>query len=242
MTEEVKKDQRARTWTFVVYPESAPKNWVEVLDSCHAPWIQSPLHDKDVNPDGEKKKAHWHIAMLFPGKESFSRVKEITDRINAPIPQRTLSTRGLIRYFIHMDNPEKYQYDRSEIVSHAGADVDQYFQLSASSKNAVLWDIIQFIKQNEVDSLIDLMDYVQANGLRDWFDIICNRNSIIVKAVIDSVYQKSAKRAEQQAMQADPKMALIAQTKQMASQGYSLRQISDQLGISKSTIGRYLKM
>ncbi|MDH4961095.1 Rep family protein [Ligilactobacillus salivarius] len=241
MTEEVKKDQRARTWTFVVYPESAPKNWVEMLDGYHVPWIQSPLHDKDVNPDGEKKKAHWHIVMLFDGKKSYSQIKEITDSINSPIPQKTLNTRGLVRYLIHMDNPEKYQYDRSEIVSHAGADVDQYFQLSTSSKNAVLWDIVQFIKQNKVDSLIDLMDYVQANELRDWFDIICNRNSIIIKAVIDSVYQKSVKRAEQQAQQADPKLALIAQAKQMASQGYSLRDISNKLGISKSTVDRYLK-
>lgn len=241
MTEE-KKDQRARTWTFVVYPESAPKNWVEMLDGYHVPWIQSPLHDKDVNPDGEKKKAHWHIVMLFDGKKSYSQIKEITDSINAPIPQKTLNTRGLVRYLIHMDNPEKYQYDRSEIVSHAGADVDQYFQLSTSSKNAVLWDIIEFIKRNEIDSLIDLMDYVQANELKDWFDVICNRNSIIIKAVIDSVYQKSAKRVEQQAQKANPKLALIAQAKQMSSQGYSLRQIGEKLGISKSAVGKYLKM
>ena len=25
------KNQRTRSWTFVVYPESAPKNWEEII-------------------------------------------------------------------------------------------------------------------------------------------------------------------------------------------------------------------
>src|SRR5699024_11179639 len=55
------KDERTRNWTFVVYPESAPEDWREIIDDLHVPWIESPLHDKDVNPDGEIKKPHWHV-------------------------------------------------------------------------------------------------------------------------------------------------------------------------------------
>lgn len=65
---EKSKDQRARMWTFVVYPESAPENWRDILSDYHIPWVESPLHDKDVNPDGEVKKAHWHIILFFDGK------------------------------------------------------------------------------------------------------------------------------------------------------------------------------
>ncbi|MEJ8778191.1 Rep family protein [Pseudogracilibacillus sp. ICA-222130] len=28
----------------------------------------------------------------------------------------------MVRYFAHMDNPEKFQYDKTEIIEHAGAD------------------------------------------------------------------------------------------------------------------------
>ncbi|MDU7039740.1 MAG: Rep family protein, partial [Lactococcus lactis] len=63
-----KKDTRTRNWTFFVYPESAPSNWREILDSYHVPWIESPLHDKDVNSDGEIKKAHWHVLLMFSSK------------------------------------------------------------------------------------------------------------------------------------------------------------------------------
>ena len=74
-----KKDDRARTWTFIVYPESAPQNWRELLDECHVSWVESPLHDKDVNPDGTVKKPHWHIILLFDGNKSYEQVKEISD-------------------------------------------------------------------------------------------------------------------------------------------------------------------
>ena len=59
--------EKGRDWTFIVYPESAPDNWRELLDDTHLRWIESPLHDKDVNEDGEIKKPHWHILLSFEG-------------------------------------------------------------------------------------------------------------------------------------------------------------------------------
>ena len=51
-----KPDVRARAWTFIVYPESAPENWRDVLDRFHLQWACSPLHDRDVNATGEPKR------------------------------------------------------------------------------------------------------------------------------------------------------------------------------------------
>ncbi|MEL1068170.1 Rep family protein, partial [Campylobacter coli] len=66
-----KRDTRTRNWTFFVYPESAPENWRDVLNEMHIPWIESPLHDKDVDSNGELEKAHWHILILFASKKSY---------------------------------------------------------------------------------------------------------------------------------------------------------------------------
>uniref|UniRef100_UPI001FD9DA67 Rep family protein n=1 Tax=Staphylococcus sp. GDX8P107P-1 TaxID=2804109 RepID=UPI001FD9DA67 len=52
---------RTRNWTFVIYPESVVSNWRDVLDDEHIQWVESPVHDKDTNPEGEIKKAHIHI-------------------------------------------------------------------------------------------------------------------------------------------------------------------------------------
>lgn len=234
------KDQRARTWTFVVYPESAPENWRDVLSDYHIPWVESPLHDKDVNPDGEVKKAHRHIILFFDGKKSFEQVQEITDALNAPIPQKTANPKGLVRYLIHMDNPEKYQYKREKIVCHCGADIDEYFALSASSKNAILWEIIEFIRENQVESLVEFMGYIQSTNKRDWFDVTANRNTMIIKAIIDSVYQVNHAKDDKRSEELRVREENIVKVKEMAEKGVSVRKIADTLGMSKSTVARYL--
>ena len=44
---------RTRNWTFVIYPESVSEGWRDILDDEHIQWVESPLHDKDTNPNGE---------------------------------------------------------------------------------------------------------------------------------------------------------------------------------------------
>lgn len=232
------KDDRARTWTFIVYPESAPENWRELLDEYHVPWVESPLHDKDINPDGSVKKAHWHVILLFDGKKSYEQVKELTDAINAPIPQKTANTKGLVRYLIHMDNPEKYQYKRDEIVCHSGADVDEYFALSSSLRRAVLWEIVEFIKENEIDNFSDFIGFCLETDNRDWFDVAMNHNTLAINKLLDSIYQKHHPKFEEEAAVLQ---ARIEKAKKMAEKGYSQRKIADTLGVSRPTVAKYLK-
>ena len=74
-------------WAFVLYPESAPENWLEELQFTGLQIAISPLHDKDINPDGEIKKAHYHVILIYDGPTTYNNVKQLTDRLNQPIPQ-----------------------------------------------------------------------------------------------------------------------------------------------------------
>ena len=47
------------------------------------PGFISPLHDSDINADGEPKKPHWHVILTFKGLKSYEQVKAITDQLNA---------------------------------------------------------------------------------------------------------------------------------------------------------------
>lgn len=226
---EKKKDTRARTWSFVVYPESAPKNWRDIVDSNHIAWVESPLHDKDKNPDGTTKKPHWHIMLLFDGKKSYDQIKEIADSVNSPMPQRVKSPKGLVRYMIHMDNPEKYQYKREDIIAHGGADVDAYFELSASSKDAILWEMIAYIRENKVTSFAKFMGHIQDSDDHDWFEIATRRNTLAIKAMIESNYQDLVKRRSPE-----------EQVKKMHDDGTSIREIASLMGLSKTTVHKYL--
>lgn len=184
------KNTKSRSWSAIVYPESAPNNWREFLDSEHIRWVESPLHDKDINPGtGEIKKAHWHILMLFDGPTTFKNVSSLVEKINTPIPKKVASARGLVRYMIHMDNPEKYQYDRSDIVGHGGVNVEEFFELTATSRLQVLKDISLYVRDNQVTSFDSLVFYAIENN-DDWFDVIANHNTLFLNKLIDSIWLK----------------------------------------------------
>ena len=61
--EKSRGSDRTRNWTVVLYPESAPENWRDILDALHIEWVESPLHEFDTNATGEVKKPHWHLLL-----------------------------------------------------------------------------------------------------------------------------------------------------------------------------------
>ncbi|WP_141680955.1 Rep family protein [Caryophanon tenue] len=54
---------KARYFTFLLYPESIPEDWEMKLESIGVPIAISPLHDKDLSDVAgqEYKKAHYHV-------------------------------------------------------------------------------------------------------------------------------------------------------------------------------------
>lgn len=245
-----KKDGRTRTWTMIVYPESAPKDWKDLLDAEHIAWA-CILHDKDVNPDGTRKKAHYHVLILFDAVKSFEQVKALADKVNGPIPQRVTSVRGTVRYLIHMDNPEKYQYDREAIERHGGIDIDKYFELSVSQVEEVLSEMSRFILENNVDNFGDFIAYcLSEDAPEGWFGVASQKATMYLNKVIDSVYQKQKNTAQRAAELEQMQQNLPEKDEQTEREnaiwklkraGQSIREIAEKLGISESTVHRTLR-
>lgn len=181
-------DKRARVWTFEGYPsDSLPENYVSILnEEYHLCWAESPVHDADVNPDGTIKKAHIHFIVVFDGMKSYEQIKEITDRLNSPIPQVCRNPRSLVRYFIHLDNPEKHQYKQSDIKCHGGFSCDDYFKQSNSDIRKTLREIIQFIVDNDIREFGQLCEIIYAMDNDEWFDVLTNRNTLFLSQYLKS--------------------------------------------------------
>lgn len=190
---EAKKTIKGRDWTFLVYPESAPANWREILDETHMRWVESPCHDKDVNADGEVKKAHFHILLSSDGPITEQAVMKIIEPLKGPIPKKVGSAKGLVRYMAHLDNPEKYQYPIDEIIGHNGADVASYFELTMTNKIVMMKDIVKFIYEEEIDNYADfLMLCIEKSD--DWFNIAVNHNTLAINKLIDAMWHKKRNR------------------------------------------------
>ncbi|MDF7683839.1 replication protein [Lactobacillus sp. ESL0679] len=194
--EKEKKERRSRKWTLVIYPDSAPENWRQVISNMHVAWIESPCHDKDKNPDNTVKKAHWHILLMFGSDKSFRQIKEIADELNAPIPQPCRNVVGMVRYFAHIDNPEKHQYKPSDIVGHCGADPQQYLE-TASQKKADRYkrikDMMDFVDDQGITEFADLLRYARVKHFDDWFQSLCDDSAFVMGQYVKSVRYSAEK-------------------------------------------------
>jgi len=182
---------RTRNWVFILYPESAPLNWRDVLDGEHIRWIESPLHDRDINEtDGEVKKSHYHVLLMFESVKDFSQVKDITDKVNAAVPIKCNGTRGMVRYFAHLDNLEKFQYDKNGIVGHGGADVAEFLKPTLGERYVFIWEMREYVRKNDILEFCDLFDYAAENRFEDWFPLLCDSCAYVMGQFIKSCRNK----------------------------------------------------
>ncbi|HEL1068464.1 TPA: replication protein [Streptococcus equi subsp. zooepidemicus] len=169
----VDKKELARNWSWIVYPDSAPENWRKLLDEMGEKWIESPLHDKDVNETtSEIKKAHWHIIISFKNKKSYKQMLEISDLLHAPNPEKVGSLQGAVQYLWHRNNPEKYQYDKSEVVAHNGFKYRQYLTDIGIDTDVILQEVVSWISETGCSEYADLVDYAVAEKFDDWFPTV----------------------------------------------------------------------
>lgn len=177
-------DKRYRNFATVVYPDSVDPNWLTILDDLHLPIFVSPIHDKDIDPTGEKKKPHFHILFMFEGKKSIEQVKSIIDTFGGVGCELVNSIRGYARYLIHADNPEKYQYDSVNVLSLGGADYSQVCSLP-SDKYKVIGEIIDYCIDNNIHSYSDVLEYARTYKF-DWFRVLCDSGTVVVKEYLKS--------------------------------------------------------
>lgn len=186
-----KNNSRTRAWTFVVYPDSVRGDWRELLDVMHIQWVESPLHENDLNANGEPKKAHIHVLLYFDSVKSYEQIHDITDALNCPIPQRVHDTKALVRYMAHLDNPDKAQYSPSEIIGHGGFDVRKALEPSASQKHEYIGEMIKWCIETDCVEYSDLLEYAVQERSDDWYPLLCDNCTLVMTNYLRSRRHRS---------------------------------------------------
>lgn len=178
-----KAAQRARSYATIVYPDSASADWMEKLEELHVPCLISPLHDKDINPDGTPKKPHFHVLLLFESVKSPQQVKEMLKKVKSVGCEKVNSVRGYTRYLCHLDNPEKHQYNPAGVQSLSGADYQSTVEL-ASDRRETSREIISFCREYGIISFSSLIEYADAYR-EDWL-VYLSKSGWLVKEYLKS--------------------------------------------------------
>lgn len=177
---------KGRNWAFIMYPESMPDDWYDRLQMTGLPIAISPLHDKDLNPTGDEKKPHFHVLCYYENPTTSTNVKKlVSDLVYGTIPIKLESLRGMYRYHVHKDNPEKYQYSDTERIFINGFDSKKCEDLSYHEVKAILRKIRSDIVKYDIYEYSDLLDFYQDNEMLNELDIAEDK-TIVLNTYISS--------------------------------------------------------
>lgn len=236
---------RTRNYATVVYQESAPDNWQLILaDLCISAFI-SPYHDMDKNPDGEPKKPHWHVMIMFDTVKTREQAREIFDKIGGVGCEVIASLRGYARYLCHLDNPDKHQYNKDDVTSLSGADYVRTIGLT-SDKYIALDEMMEFCMVNNIYSYSELCNYARVNRPFDWFRVLSDCGTYMMSTFLrDRYFMRHEKtRPENIPVDYSPLYALLESKRMIKSKltecisSATLARISKGLAVDMRTLNR----
>ena len=177
---------RTRNFASVIYPDSDNyiEHWQEILGELAIPAFVSPLHNLDVNPTGEVKKAHYHVMIMFDGVKTLDQAKDVFSVIGGVGCETIQSVRGYARYLCHLDNPEKFQYSPDDVKMFGGADYITTIGL-VTDKYKAIGEIIDYCEEYNVLSYSDLLVYCRSERF-DWFRVLCDNGTVVIKEYLKS--------------------------------------------------------
>jgi hypothetical protein len=191
-TKEKKGSARTRNFATVVYPESAPEGWREILSEQFVPAFISPIHNLDCNPTGEVKKEHYHVILMFDGVKTTEQAAAIFEKIGGVGCEVVQSLRGYARYLCHLDNPEKHQYSTDDVCQICGADYTSIIGLATDRYKAIA-EMIDFCRINDIVAYAELMEYAMVHR-SDWFRVLCDNGTVVVKEYLKSLMWYGSER------------------------------------------------
>ena len=174
---EKRKEQRSNKWTFILYRDSAPSDYLQVFERLQVPYILSPWHDKDKDAQtGKVKKEHRHCGLFFDSLKSYSQVSSlVSGNFNSPKHvEIVLSPTGMYHYFTHAENPEKTPYPVEDIECGCGFELEKF--LVEHNSKEFLDNIIDIIEEYDFVEFEELVLYAR------------NNNSMLLELLINKTY------------------------------------------------------
>ena len=199
--------EKARYFTFLLYPESIPEDWEIKLESIGLPIAVSPLHDKDLSDvEGQKyKKAHYHVIYVAKNPVTADSVRyKIKQILGAnSIAMVQIIVRGMEGMYLYLTHESKdaieenkYVYDKKDIKLINNFDVDRYITLDVEDKDDLLNDVCDMIDEHGLANIRELRRFVRVNGARYNLPSMKIINSVLrshtglIRLYFDAVYQE----------------------------------------------------
>lgn len=178
--------KKSKYWGLIVYPDSAPDDWISLLEDLYVPFAVSPLHDRDVDKNGILKKAHWHVVFQFSNSTTSGIVKRAAVLTHSPGYIPLVSGSGSYQYLTHMNQKDKFQYSSDEVKIYNGFVVpDVSGDEDDGCKN--MKELFKYVRDNRIAEYSVLLDRLVDESRDDLF-MLAVRNAYSLRSYLMSVH------------------------------------------------------
>ena len=168
--------EKARYFTFLLYPESIPNDWIDNLELIGVPIAISPLHDKDLSDvEGQKyKKEHYHVIYVSKNPVTAESVRlkvkrSLGDKSVAMVQIVSTSMENMYLYLTHESKDaiakNKHKYSKADIRLLNNFDIDRYVTLDVEDKDDMLNDVCDLIDDHNLANMRELRRFIKLHGV-----------------------------------------------------------------------------
>nr|BAC99041.1 replication protein [Latilactobacillus sakei] len=199
--------EKARYFTFLLYPESIPNDWIDNLELIGVPIAISPLHDKDLSDvEGQKyKKAHYHVIYVSKNPVTAESVRlkvkrSLGDKSVAMVQIVSTSMENMYLYLTHESKDaiakNKHKYSKADIRLLNNFDIDRYITLDVEDKDDMLNDVCDLIDDHNLANMRELRRFIKLHGVEYGLPSMKIINSVLrahtglIRLYFDAVYQE----------------------------------------------------
>ena len=199
--------EKARYFTFLLYPESIPNDWIDNLELIGVPIAISPLHDKDLSDvEGQKyKKEHYHVIYVSKNPVTAESVRlkvkrSLGDKSVAMVQIVSTSMENMYLYLTHESKDaiakNKHKYSKADIRLLNNFDIDRYITLDVEDKDDMLNGVCDLIDDHNLANMRELRRFVKLHGVEYGLPSMKIINSVLrahtglIRLYFDAVYQE----------------------------------------------------
>lgn len=172
---EEKSQAKSTYFTFLLYPESIPDNWIELLESTNLQMAISPLHNKDktekkelLEQGQEYKKEHYHV--IYIAKNAIT-PEAVRNRIKRLLGDKSVNmvqpiATSVVNAYLYLTHEskdaiakKKHVYDKKDIIHLNNFDVDRFEMFDVHEKRDMINSIVEIVKSLELTNVIELAEF-----------------------------------------------------------------------------------
>lgn len=163
-----------KTFFFQTYEEPSKELLIELGVKEYAyikhdldTWTEEDEKESPEHVTGTLKKAHYHVYVTLYKKKTLNGFRNIVKKfhnIQDFLINQCTSPAGAIRYLVHKDNPEKFQYSGNQIETNM--DLRSYFDLELSD-SAFIGIMLELAECGEFKHFRDMVRVANEYGKMD---------------------------------------------------------------------------